>query len=140
MKVSEIMSADMQMADSQDTVSDASKQMRDFDIGFLPVQENGKIVGAITDRDITIRCVAEDKDASSTPVSDVMTRKVLCCYDEDDVSDAARLMEQQQVRRLIVLDSDDRLCGVLSTGDMSQKTRDEHLIFEVFEKISEPGH
>jgi CBS domain-containing protein len=92
--------------------------MRDGDFGMLPVAENDRMIGAISDRDIAIRAVADDRD-SSTPVRDVMTRGICWAYEDDAIDVAARLMSERQVRRLPVVDRDKRLVGIVSLGDFA---------------------
>lgn len=137
MQVEQIMNKDVKMIESKSYVDEAARKMKTFDIGFLPVHENGKVVGAITDRDIAIRCVAEDMDPRETRVSQTMTSHVFCCYQDQDIQQAAQLMEENQIHRLIVLDRQDQIAGVLSTRDFAIKAGNEHLTFEVFERICE---
>jgi CBS domain-containing protein len=99
--------------------------MKDKDIGFLPVcDEGGKAVGTLTDRDVTIRVVAEGKDAS-TKVLEVMTTEVVSCSIEDDVDDAARLMAQHEVSRILITDADGKPAGVISLGDLASQDEDD---------------
>ena len=109
----------------QDDVLAAAKLMKDKDIGFLPVcDEGGKAVGTLTDRDVTIRVVAEGKDAS-TKVLEVMTTEVVSCSIEDDVDDAARLMAQHEVSRILITDADGKPAGVISLGDLASQDEDD---------------
>ena len=122
------------------TLEEAAHEMLDDDLGFLPIGENEKLIGVITDRDIAIRGVAEGKDPQTTPVRDVMTDKVLYCYEKDDIKTAAKSMKEQQIRRLIVLDKDKKLTGVLTMGDIATKCNDEHLCAEVVGSVCEKTH
>src|SRR5437868_15152771 len=101
------------------TLEDAAGRMDALDIGPLPVCENERLVGMITDRDITVRSTAMGEDPKAMRVRDAMSKDVLCCHEDDDVRDATRLMESKQVRRLLVLDRDDRLVGIVSLGDLA---------------------
>ena len=96
--------------------------MRDLDVGFLPVadEREQKLSGVVTDRDITLRAVADGCDPAKTTVADIQSDRVLYCFKDDDVTDAARGMQTQQVYRLVVLESRDnkKLCGVVSLGDI----------------------
>ena len=119
MKISKIMSSDVQIISPDDTIQTAAQKMEQADVGFLPVGENDRLVGMLTDRDIALRAVAAGKDPKSTKVRDVMTEKVLYCHDGDDIEEAASNMAEMQVRRLPIVDDDKRLVGVLSIGDIA---------------------
>ena len=96
-----------------------AKKMRDLDVGAIPVAANGKLVGMVTDRDITIRCVVGNETMSSIKAKDVMTSGVIYCRDNEDVEDAVRIMEGKQVRRLPVLNEAMQVVGMVSLGDLS---------------------
>lgn len=140
MKVKEIMSCDVKKIDCDAMISEAAEKMKTVDVGILPVEKEGKIVGMITDRDIVLRVIAEYMDPGTTMVSEAMTDDVICCSEEEDVGEAARLMEDKQVRRLLVLRSDNTVAGILSVSDFALKTTDEHLTCEVLERICAPTH
>ena len=133
------MSRSVEKIDFNATVSEASQKMKSCDVGVLPVEKNDEIVGILTDRDIVLRVIAEKLDPKSTAVGKVMTSEIFSCQEDDDLRDAAQLMEENQIHRLIVLDSIDSLCGILSVSDIAVKGKDEHLAYEVFEKICEPA-
>ncbi|WJR66094.1 CBS domain-containing protein [Neorhizobium sp. CSC1952] len=116
MKVSEIMSRDVQIANPQQTIAEIARKMADQEIGFMPVGDGDRLVGAITDRDMVVRGLA-DGLAGDAKVREVMTRDVKYCFEDDDVDDVARNMGQVQVRRLPVVNRDKRLTGVISLGD-----------------------
>ena len=122
------------------TITEAAQKMKSFDRGILPVEKGDEIVGVITDRDIVIRVLAEKLDPKTTLVNKVMSTDVITCQEDDDIKDAAQLMEDKQVRRLLVLGSDGYLAGILSISDFATKGRDEHLSYEVLEKVCEPTH
>ena len=104
---------------SPDTAIDAvAKKMRELDVGAIPVAANGNLVGIITDRDITIRCVAGNEAMSKVKAKDVMTSGVVYCRDNEDVEDAVRIMEGKQIRRLPVLDEAMKIVGMVSLGDI----------------------
>jgi CBS domain-containing protein len=105
----------------------------------LPVCDGEQLVGMVTDRDITVRATAAGKDPRTATVREVMSKDVLYCFDDQDVSEAARLMESQQVRRVPVLDHSRRLVGIVSLGDVATTTRDDRLSGEVLERVSEPA-
>ena len=118
MKVSEAMSRDVHVANPDDRICDAAKAMASIDVGALPVGENDRLVGMITDRDIAVRAVAEHK-GPDTPVREVMTRDVKYCFEDEDLEHVASNMGDLRVRRLPVVDRDKRLVGIVSLGDVS---------------------
>ena len=122
MQVREIMTSKPQFIPANTTLEEAARKMRDLDCGFLPVADprEEKLSGVITDRDITVRAVADGRDPAKTTVADIKSDRVLYCFRDDDVTDAAQRMQKQQVYRLVVLDSRDnkKLCGVVSLGDI----------------------
>src|SRR5213075_1416739 len=121
MKIGNVMSRDVQLIKPDDTIRSAAALMKKIDAGLLPVTENDKLVGMITDRDIAIRGVAEGK-GPDTPVREVMSsEQVLYCYDDEDLDHVAKNMSEQQVRRLPVVSRDKRLVGIVSFGDVAQK-------------------
>ena len=101
-------------------VSQVAQTMRDMDVGFMPLAENDKMVGMITDRDITVRAIAEGKSPEQTPAREVMTAKTYYCYDDQDVEEVCNNMGEIQVRRLPVVNRDKRLVGIVSLGDLAQ--------------------
>lgn len=129
MQVRELMTAKPRFVHGDTTLQEAAREMRDLDVGFLPVADprEQRLEGVVTDRDIAIRGVAEGCDPAQTKVTEVETDKVLYCFQEDDVDDAARSMREQQVYRLVVLDDREnkKLCGVISLGDILRR-HDEH--------------
>lgn len=120
--VAEIMSGNVEFVPAGTSLAHAAKKMRDLDCGFLPVSDPGrqKLLGVVTDRDIVTRGVAEERDPLMTPVEEVLSNKVLYCYQSDDIDAAANSMREQRVYRLVVLDndSDKKLCGVVSLNDI----------------------
>jgi CBS domain-containing protein len=140
MQVREIMSHNVKQISSTATIGEAAECMREYDVGALPVTQDRKTVGVITDRDIVIRAIAADMDPRITPVKEAMTPELVCCEEYDRIEDAARIMEDRQVRRLLVVDSADRVVGILSVSDLAMKTGNEHLAYEVIERICEPFH
>lgn len=137
MQVCEIMTPHAECTSPEATLQMAARRMRELDCGSLPVCENDRLVGIITDRDITIRGVAECMGPATTLVRDVMTRGVACCFDDQEIGEAADIMEQKQIRRLAVLDHDNRLVGIISLGDLAIRGRNQELSAEALECISE---
>ena len=137
MQLKEIMTRDPVVIGPDTTLTAAAGRMREIDSGVMPVGENDRLVGMLTDRDITVRATANGKDPNATKVREVMTEDVVYCFEDDDVGAAANKMEQHQIRRLIVLNRDKRLVGIVSLGDVAVDTGDERLAGEVTEKVSE---
>jgi CBS domain-containing protein len=137
MKVKEIMSPKLQWADANMPIEQAARKMREFDIGCLPVREqgNGKLIGMVTDRDIACRAVAMGRVLATTKVRDVMSTGSASCFADQDVSDAVHLMEEKQLHRLAVLDSKNKLVGMLSLADVALHSSHE-ISGEIIEAIS----
>jgi CBS domain-containing protein len=138
MQVFEAMTPDVVRVTPEVTLMVAARAMRNLDIGPLPVCEGDRLLGMITDRDITVRATAEGRDPQQTPVSDVMSTDVVCCHEGDDIRAAAKLMQEMQLRRLLVVDDDGRLVGIVSLGDLVLQTGDEVLAGKTLEKVSQP--
>lgn len=136
MKLAEIMTRDPNWIGPETSLEDAACRMRELDTGFIPVVEGGHLRGIITDRDITIRAVAEGLD-STTPIQDVMTLNVVYCFEDQDVWDAADLMAEKQIRRLVVLDRSKKLTGIISLGDICVRCGDEEMIANTLDDISQ---
>ena len=139
MQVKEIMTCDVETIDSDIMIIQAANLMKQLDIGALPVWKEQRLIGMVTDRDIAIRAVAEGKDASETCVKDIMTPQVYYCFEEDDIHEAASLMEEKSIHRLLVLSEDNQPVGFLTLADFAVKCRDERLAWEILEKLSEPA-
>jgi CBS domain-containing protein len=138
MKLSSIMTGGIETIPPQATLAEAAKKMASQDIGSLPVcAEHRRVVGIITDRDITVRAVARGMDPNQTRVDEVMTKDVLSCSSDAEVEDACQLMEKRQVRRLLVTDGNDTPVGIVSLGDIALCLR-ESQSGEVLKKVSEP--
>ena len=118
MQVSKLMTRDVQLITPMQTIRDAARMMLELDAGALPVQQDDRLVGMITDRDIAVRAVAEGK-SPDTLVRDVMSSEVLYCFDDQEIKDIARNMGEVKVRRLPVLNRDKRLVGIVSLGDLA---------------------
>jgi CBS domain-containing protein len=139
MKVRDIMTAGAEVVSPDTPLAEAAQRMRDLDTGFLPVGDNDRLVGTVTDRDITVRAVAEGKDTRSSTVRDAMTESVSYVFDDQDASEAAQVMSEKQIRRVLVLNRDKRLVGVVSQGDFAVRSGEDDLTGQVVEDISEPG-
>jgi CBS domain-containing protein len=119
-KVEEVMTPLMVSINASAPLSAAATLMRSNHVGFLPVRAQGRLVGSVTDRDIVVRAVAEALDIGETPVEAIMTPRVLSVRDDVDTDDALRIMDREQVSRLMVVDSQDQLVGILSLRDIPQ--------------------
>ena len=139
MQLKEIMTRNIKTVRPDSTLVDAAKMMLAENIGALPVYEDKKILGIVTDRDITVRGTAKGLDPKKTRVSEVMTRDIHTCPAGYDVRDACKLMEDKQIRRLMVTDTDDHPIGIVSLGDLALHLRDEQLSGEVLREVSRPA-
>jgi len=140
MKVREAMTRGAECVRPDTPLQEAARKMRDLDVGPLPVcGDNDRLVGMLTDRDIAVRAVAEGKDPTRTPVRDVMTEGVSYCFEDDDVAEASRQMSDKQIRRLVVLNRDKRLVGIVSLGDLATQSGDRQTAGKTLERVSEPG-
>jgi CBS domain-containing protein len=137
MKISECMTRDVQLATPEDTLAEAARCMARLDAGVLPVSENDRLVGMITDRDIAVRGVAEGK-GPETRVGEVMNTEVKYCFDDQEVDDVLRNMGDLQLRRMPVLDHDKRLVGIVSLGDLAAMSHPRPA-GEALSDISRPG-
>ncbi|MGH6918867.1 MAG: CBS domain-containing protein [Geminicoccaceae bacterium] len=123
MQLKDVMTTKVQLTDPTAKLKEAAISMRDGNFGLLPVGANDRLVGTITDRDIAVRAVAEGKDPNTTTVSDVMSKGIHYCFEDQEVEEAARLMSEAQVRRLPVLDRDKRLVGIVALADLATEAR-----------------
>lgn len=137
MKVRDVMSRDVQIARPGDTIQDVAGRMSAGDFGFMPVCEGQAIIGTVTDRDLAIRAVAAGAPPS-TPVVEVMTHEVETRRDDDDLREVLDCMSAKQIRRLPIVDREDRLVGVVSLGDLSTRVK-ERYAGEALEDISRPN-
>jgi len=140
MKLQEVMTQNIEFITADSTVCDAAVKMASRDVGFLPVVEDRSPAGVITDRDIVIRCIAQGEDPRQTPVSRAMTPAIEIMNQEDSVEEAARLMKEKQIRRLMVVDSERRLVGVVALGDLAVDAADPQLTGETLEGVSQGTH
>ena len=122
MKISDVMTPDVEAVDPDDTLRTAAKLMADLDSSQLPVGENNLLIGAITDHDITVRAVVEGRDPEKTTVRQAMSPDVLYCFEDEDVAEVSQKMGEWWVRRLPVVNQDKRLVGIVSLGDIAVGT------------------
>jgi len=138
MHLKELMTSPVATVAPDTSLADAAKKMLALDIGLLPVTNGREIVGIVSDRDITIRAVAKGMDPKRTGVQEVMTKEVFTCPVGSDVQTACSLMEEKQVRRLLVVDADHSPVGIISLGDIALHLRREQA-GGVLNKVSQPG-
>jgi CBS domain-containing protein len=137
-RVDEVMTRDVEVVSPQDTLKDAAEKMRTLNVGPMPVCEGERLVGIITDRDIVVRAVSQGLDPNSTRVSQAMTDHVQCVFADEDLSVAAERMREDQIRRILVVDRDRKLVGILSLGDIAEE-RGKQEAGRTLEAISEPS-
>ena len=123
MQIAEIMTRDVQLASPKQTVQEAARLMADLDVGAIPVADDDRLVGMLTDRDICVRAVAAGKNPKQCKVSEVMSAEVKYVFEDETTEDLARNMSTLQVRRMPVLDRDKRLVGIVSLGDLANRER-----------------
>lgn len=136
MKVQDVMHSGVTWVEPETPLKDIARKMRDEDIGAVPVGQNDRLVGMVTDRDIACRGLASDEDYSGLTAKDVMTKKMIYCASNEEIGDALRLMETHKIRRLPVINADKRMVGMLSLGDISGKVSQD-LVGEVVRCVAE---
>jgi CBS domain-containing protein len=137
MRVSDVMTRDVKLVSPAQAIREAARLMAECDAGALPVGEDDRLVGVVTDRDIAIRAVAEGK-GPDTPVREVMTAQVLYCFEDEALEHVAQNMGEQKVRRLPVLSREKRLVGIVSIGDVSRSAK-PNTAGKTVAAISQPG-
>jgi len=138
MKLRDIMTDGVDTVSPDSIIADAAELMRDLDVGALPVCDGARLVGMVTDRDITIRAVAEGRDPKKTRVSYCMSPEVLYCFEDQDAAEAEELMQQKQIRRLPILDRDKNLVGIVTMGDLATRADDPEGTERTLREVSEP--
>ena len=136
MLVKDIMSRKPEFLPPTASLKQAADQMYTHDYGFIPIGENDRLTGIVTDRDIAIRAVAKGKDPNKTTLKDIMTEGVAYCFESDHIEKAAQLMQKQQIRRLVVLNEKKRLTGIISLGDIATKGKNVKLCGELTDAVS----
>ncbi len=136
MKVHEVMSPNVHVISLDTSLVDAAKLMRREAIGFLPAVEDGIVMGVVTDRDLLLRGIAEGRNPHMTTVRHLMTRALIWCYEDDVLTAAARIMEDNRIRRLLVLSRDKRLVGLLSLDDLAAQMSSDRLLAEVLRHVT----
>ena len=137
MKVHEIMTAHARCVGPENTLVEAAGLMRELDVGALPVCDEDRLAGMVTDRDITLRGVAGGRDPNTTPIRDVMSPGIVYVFADQEVEEVARIMEQRQIRRVPVLNREKRLVGIVSLGDIAVKEGKDSRSGDTLQSISE---
>ena len=138
MKLKEIMTSDVEVVRVNDSLQTAARKMRDSDIGFLPVFDGDQLIGVLSDRDIIVRAIAEGIDPLAMLGRDLVTSPAICCFDDQEVEEAARLMRDNQIRRLVILNRrNGQLTGVISLSDLTLNV-DSKLTDKVLQSVFEP--
>jgi CBS domain-containing protein len=135
--VKDVMSSDVQVISPDAPITEAARRMRDGDFGMMPVGENNRMVGTISDRDIVVRAVAEGRDNNNVKVRDVMSDGVRWAYEDESVERAAAIMGEYQIRRLPIVNRDKRLVGIVALGDIAVKKPEPARAGETLAEISE---
>jgi len=138
MQVKNEMTTKVEVANPGTSVKEVARKMRDLNIGVLPVCEKDRLIGIVTDRDITVRLTADAKNPATTKVKEIMSRKVESCFEDEEVEKIAEKMESRKVRRLPVINHDEKLVGMLSLADLALRGSRETAC-EVLEKVSAPA-
>ena len=141
-KCIDVMTKDPVACVPDDTASKAAQLMRDLDVGSIPVIESSqtnKLIGIITDRDLAIQVVADDRHAGSVKVGDVMTQEVITCRTDDNIQMAVEAMAQNQLRRIPVVDSNQKLTGIISQADVATRVNQSDETGEMVREISQPA-
>ena len=136
MLVKECMTKQVEIGKPSMSLQEAAQKMRDGDFGILPIGENDRLVGMITDRDIAIRGTAEGKDAQKVQVRELMSQDVLYCFEDQKLDEVTKNLGDNQVRRLPVLNRQKRLVGILSLGDLAQSSANPEKVEEALSRIS----
>jgi CBS domain-containing protein len=138
MRVSEVMTPNVERLPPDAALSEAGMKMREHDIGVVPVYEGDRLIGMITDRDIAIRAVANGKSPGEMTVREAMSPGISYCFEDQDIREAGKQMREKKVRRLIVLNREKRLVGIVSLGDLAAQG-DEKVAGKALEAVSEEG-
>ena len=136
MELNAVMTHKVDTVRPENTIQEAAQIMKRDNIGMLPVFDGKRVIGVITDRDITVRATAEGKDPSLTPVLGVMTGEVICCPGSFDVLEAAELMKKRKIRRIVVVDMNHCPIGIVSLADLAARDRTEEVAEDVLEELS----
>ena len=139
MLLKEVMTTDVEVIRPESSVTEAAKKMKSLDVGALPVCDGRRLLGMVTDRDITVRATAEARDPDQTLVRDCMSAEIIYCFEDQSIQEAERLMQEKQIRRLPVLTREKQLAGIIALGDLAIKTGDLQQVGRTVREVSEPA-
>ena len=138
MRLGEVMTRDVEVIGTNAPLKEAAAKMKALDVGLIPVCEGDELKGTLTDRDITVRATAEGRP-SKTKVSDIMSKEIAYCFEDQEIEEAMSLMEARQIRRLPILSRENRLVGIVSLGDLAVHTGQNELLGETLKEVSRPA-
>jgi len=133
------MTRNVEVIGSNAPLKEAAAKMKSLDVGLIPVCEGDVLRGTLTDRDITVRGIAEGHDPSKTKVGDIMSADLAYCYEDEEIEEALKLMEERQIRRLPVLSREKRLIGIVSLGDLAVHAGQKDRVGETLKEVSQPA-
>ena len=139
MQLKDIMTRDVEVIHPDATLTEAAMKMDSLNVGALPVCDGDKVLGVITDRDITVRATAVGSNPQTARVRDAMTTGAIYGFEDQNITEAAKLMDEKQIRRLIVLNRAKQLVGIVSLGDLAADSGDERLAGDTLKQVSEPA-
>ena len=139
MQLREIMTTDVEVIRPESPLTEAARKMKSLDVGALPVCDGRRLLGMITDRDITVRATAEGRDPGSTVVRDCMSPEMVYCFEDQDPKEAERIMQDKQIRRLPVLTREKQLAGIVALGDLATKTGHVQQVGRTIREVSQPS-
>ena len=139
MEIREIMTRNVEVVNPNASLQTAAQKMKDLDVGSLPVCDGERLLGMITDRDITIRATAEGTSPTNTTVGHIMSSGITYCFEDQLVNEAAQVMEEKQIRRLPILNRQKKLVGIVSLGDVAVDGGDQMVAGEAITQISRPA-
>lgn len=138
MKLKDIMTKNVESVSGDAPILTAAQRMATEEVGFLPVLGSDGIIGVVTDRDIVVRGIVDNHDPETTPIREIMTHNVEVLSEDEDIKVAAKLMQEKQIRRILVRGENDRYVGVVSLGDLAVRMQSSDLSGDVLERVCEP--
>jgi len=139
MRVGEVMTREVEVIGANAPLIEAAAKMKSLDVGLIPICEGDQLKGTITDRDITVKGIAEGYNPSQTTVGDIMSTDLAYCFEDAEIGEALSLMENRQIRRLPVLNRDKRLVGIVSLGDLAVHSGQKGRLGETLKEVSQPA-
>ena len=139
MRLAELMTRDVEVIGCNAPLKEAAAKMKSLDVGLMPVCDGDQLKGTLTDRDITVRATAEGKSPSKTKVSAIMSTYLAYCFEDQEVEEAMSIMESKQIRRLPILNRENRLVGIVSLGDLAMHSGQKEMLGETLKEVSRPA-